>query len=181
VSLAPQPSLALIDQDGSPLTLRNVQGGAFTSDGALLFLACDATDGAGNRKGFAVIDTATGKRIAHQRAFANPIMEGWEVEGIDAWDFRDPRDGKVNVLVGLLLLNNDWPSSDNITLRTFRVIVDEPAGPGQPTGCETLRQRYELLKADLAQTDDVNEAKLIRAAMDQIVRQMKQQGCANLP
>jgi len=129
VSVSEVTPLPLLDEQGASLKLHNVQGGAFAVDGAYLLLACDAEDAEGTSKGFSVFETASGRRIAHRSVSYDPIISGGEIEGIDAWSLTDPQDGSPNALIHVLVLNNDWPTDDNIMIKTWRAIFDAPAPP----------------------------------------------------
>ena len=175
-------SVPLLDEQGDPLKLYHVQGGAFTADGVYVVLATDHEDGTGAAKGFSIFAAETGRRLAHRSVSYDPIDFGGEIEGVDVWSLVDPNDGRANALIHLLVLNNDTFDSDNIVIKNWRVIFDDPAEQPQPPSpqgaCDALRARYDALRDLLGDTSDVVEAKTIRATIDQVLREMKRRGCA---
>lgn len=181
LSLVRVASIPLSDQNGAPLKLYHVQGGAFTGDGRWLFLATDHEDGSGAAKGFSIFDAASGRRVAHRSVSYDPISFGGEIEGIDVWGLKDPADGRSNALLHLLVLNNDTFDSDNIVIKNWRVIFDEaaslPPAPDPQPVCTALRERYDNLGELLANASDTAEASATRSAMAQVLAEMKRRGC----
>lgn len=132
VTVSEMAALALLDEDGKPLKLHHVQGGAFAAGGVYLILVCDHSDETGAPKGFSIFETATGRRLTYRQVSYDPISIGGEIEGVDVWTLIDPVNGAPNALVHILVLNNDTFDDDNIMIQTWRVIFDPP--PAHPGG-----------------------------------------------
>lgn len=108
--------IALADEDGTPLRLVRVQGGAFTDEGHL-FLSSDHPSG-----GIHGIDVTTGRRLVHHPL---PLSTDAEVvEGLTIADLRGRPEPWLEGLVHVLVLRRRDQGTDEASLVHFDV-----AGP----------------------------------------------------
>ncbi len=139
--------IPLYEGDGDPLVLHAVQGGEFAPGGALLYLVGGVTEwppcGSYANDGISVIDTQTWVMIRHSINSTGGYFEYrfehcepyfQEPEGLTIWDLEStpsPHVGKLHVL----LVDNDWPSTDEINIKHYtNVISVDAANTGPATG-----------------------------------------------
>jgi hypothetical protein len=99
----------LLDEAGSTVTLRAMQGGEISPSGELLYLVAD---------GIHVFELSTGKRIQRSTngygqfnyEFGNCCFE--EPEGITIWDLDDGRAPNIRGQLHVLMLDNDADKDD---------------------------------------------------------------------
>lgn len=120
--------VTLRDRDGVILNLTSLQGGVFNPEGTLLYISTGYTDSNGYVHVFAIEDaTNTGMLQARSENGYGPFnfqtrrgKLGDEAEGLDWIDVRGLNipgipDGQLH----LVMIDNDWPSSDELYLKHY--------------------------------------------------------------
>ncbi len=123
--LTPAPEILLSDRGGGPLDIKIIQGGAFSNEEPIFYLA-NSEDG-GQGKGLRAFDLRTNRLIARSGNTYGPFNlqidnVTQEVEGLDFLNI-----GTVPFVVpnmqghlhALLLINN-WPLEDQIYFKHYR-------------------------------------------------------------
>lgn len=155
--LESETRIPVFDENGRTPDWTAQQGGAFTSDGELLYIATGYPDAPPGPDGVHVFDTATWRRVAKSSngnmpfnfAFT-PEVEWEEPEGLTLWDLDDGRAPGIRGQLHVILLDNDWPSQDDIVVKHFttKIHVDggyggsENGRPDQPFN--TVREAHNL-------------------------------------
>lgn len=104
----------LKDSAGNPISLRRIQGGAFSPKGHLYLVMDVAGHGV---KGFEV---RSGRQYAEFPINYDPSWDtAEELEGIDIWDLDNGAAPGVNGQIHVLMLDNDWPSADDLYFKHY--------------------------------------------------------------
>lgn len=106
----------LFRQNGSPLHLARVQGGAFSRTGHLYLVS----DVAG--RGLVGMDMVSGRLVFEYPKSQLPA--GAEMEGITVWDLDDDRAPSITGQIHVAWLDDD-PDADDLYLSHFRVPADQ--------------------------------------------------------
>lgn len=140
-------TVQLLDFNGSPLFFENPQGGEYSLDGKLLYTVTgylDDTEEEQVSEGIHVFDTTTWRRIEHSTNGSGLFnyhydpdgLINQEPQGITMWDLDGAGAPGAEGQVHVMMLNNDWPDSDNIHIShyTKRIWVNAAAEPGVGNG-----------------------------------------------
>ena len=157
LQLESETQIPVRDENGRSLNWNAQQGGAFSSDGALLYISTGHPDHPAGPNGIHVFDTTTWRRVRKSSngsmpfnfAYA-PRLESEEPEGLTIWDLDDGRAPGIRGQLHVILLDNDWPSDDDVFVKhyTTKIYVDggyrgsENGRPDEPF--HTVREAYNL-------------------------------------
>jgi len=162
--------IPLLGEDGQPFETGGLygyaQGGEFSCDGQLLYLSSGGGDPPGWASGYEglhVFDRQTWRRVAlsdEEGMFKYDMWEfGEEAEGLTAWDLDEGRasyqdGGRAPHVAGqlhVLLLNNDWPTRDNVYIYHYsNTIYVDRLYPGDPSPNGTIGRPYQTVGQALA-------------------------------
>lgn len=139
-------SLTLLDECGRPMSLMDMQGGEFSTDGRWLILTngyCDLKNSSAGcwgregseSEGLMVFDTQTGVRVAkagsgtglfdYEYHYIGSGGYAQEPEGVTYWDLdADTRAPGIRGQLHAILLNNNTANADSIFFKHYRL---EPA------------------------------------------------------
>lgn len=108
----------LFEEKGLPMEVSRIQGGVFSKNGHL-YLASDAPEG-----GVMGFDMTTGQRTFHKTipgvSPADDLLRD-ELEGITVWDLDSLGAPNIGGQIHLIMLDNDWPSNDDLYFKHFKV------------------------------------------------------------
>jgi hypothetical protein len=122
----------LLDENGAPLQLHHMQGGAFTGSGNLLYTVSGFLDEHYDNDGINVFDTRTWTRVRRSSTrdmpFTYEFHPGWdeyqEPEGLTIWDLNDGRAPGVSGTLHVLMLDNDEPfSGDDAYIKHYTEVI----------------------------------------------------------
>ncbi len=125
------------DENGGALDWNTQQGGAFSSDGELLYISTGFSRVPAEPDGIHVFDTTSWRRIRKSsngnmpfNFEYNPDPEWEEPEGLTIWDLDDGRAPGILGQLHAILLDNDWPSDDDVFVKhyTSNIYVDRRHG-----------------------------------------------------
>jgi hypothetical protein len=169
-------SVDILTEDGSPLQLDMMQGGAFSSSGQYLFLS----NHGGENRGIHVIDITTMRQVLSE-VYDDPVFDdNFEVEGLTVWDETDPVAGTSTAELKLVFLNNDVFERDNLTIRNYRVVYDERPGEvvvDPQNTCGALMAEYERQKVIAESDADLVTRQLARGKVRALNERLHEMGC----
>ena len=128
--------LHLVDSLGDFPELMYMQGGVFGEDGRLYIMNGYYTNHSPDRGGIWIVDPRTGRLIArssltdkpfkyeyHHSGFLGSELKGEEPEGLTWWDLdADTRAPGIAGQLHAILLDNDWPDSDDVYIKHYEVL-----------------------------------------------------------
>jgi hypothetical protein len=170
-------TLTLLNEDGQPLQLDGVQGGAFSEKTKLLYIS----NHKGDARGLNIFDVTSGRRVAHIEVLYRPgFPSEEEIEGITIWDLDAGAAPNIRGQLHLLVLDNDL-LSDDIYMKHYHLDIEaKPAAPPQgtpPETCASLLQKWRLVHEDLLASTDINERKTLLKLQGRISNRMERMNC----
>lgn len=135
VVITHEATIPVYDGIGGNLTFHHMQGGDFSPDGELLYIASGGADGHYMWEGLKVIRTSDWQLIKlssqEDRPFKFEYTPGWpemeEPEGLTVWDLDDGRAPGILGQLHVILLDNDVDTNeDDVRLKhyTSKIYVD---------------------------------------------------------
>jgi hypothetical protein len=147
VIMKPIETIPFRDESNNQFFLNDIQGGAFSKSGDLLYLvALDV--------GIQVFDVTTGKRVQYSTNgsgyFNYQFDPSWEIaeepEGLTIWDLDDYKAPRITGQLHVLMLDNDLISDDDVYFKhyTNKIFVDGSYSGSYPNPDWKGRQHYPL-------------------------------------
>ncbi len=155
--LSNRTDITLADSNGATLLWTAQQGGAFSSDGELLYISTGFPTVSPEHDGIHVFDTGSWRRIRKSSDGEMPFnfsyttgVESEEPEGLTIWDLNDGRAPGMRGELHVILLDNDFPSDDDVFIKSYSAIIHvnrSHSGPETGRSNEPFNTLSEALDA----------------------------------